>query len=108
MDRPITGLVRLAAVVGTLALSLLGPCAMLAADPSTRLRLEVRASDTTARVVALLPWGARVPLQRTADRRRFLALAPLPSAWRRARSAVTYILTDRAHNRTSITVDMRK
>lgn len=75
------------------------------------LRLELEASSDTTRVSALLPWGEQMELKpSTLHARRFFALAPIPrhmsthaadaKAW-----SVTYILTDGAHNRTTIIVD---
>ena len=60
----------------------------------------------TARVKALLPWGEEVGLLPAGSPHRFFALVPLSPARRAAASVVTYILTDHAHNRTAITVNM--
>lgn len=69
------------------------------------LRLELDASEDTARVVALLPWGEPVPLGPSPDRPgRFFALVPVPAGREGQAPAVTFVLTDRAHNRTAITV----
>ncbi len=74
------------------------------------LRLELETGDQSARVVALLPWGERVELKPSAqNKNRFFALSTPPAAWTKSEkvaSAVTYIITDKAHNRTTITVDM--
>lgn len=70
------------------------------------LRLELDASEDTARVKALLPWGETVNLTPSEQPHRFFALVPLPPAYQKG--PITYILTDRAHNRTVITVDMEK
>lgn len=71
------------------------------------LRLEVEADADTARVTALLPWGEQTPLKPSAERNHFFALVPIPLAQRGTSAAVTYIVTDKAHNRTVITVDMK-
>lgn len=82
------------------------------------LRLELEASPDTARVKALLPWGEEISLQPGSRPHTFFALIPLPSnlssqkqsgqQLSAPKGAVTYILTDKAHNRTVITVDMEK
>jgi hypothetical protein len=80
--------------------------AQLAADGGSVLRLQLDASEDTARVKAVLPWGEVVELRPAAQPHRFFALVPLPATARNRLAAVTYILTDRAHNRTSLRVDM--
>ncbi len=78
----------------------------------TTLRLELDASSDTTRVAALLPWGDKADLKpSTAREHRFFALIPIPRDWiakRGAAAVVTYILTDRAHNRTTVTIDLSK
>ncbi len=80
--------------------------AIVSAHPA--LRLELEASADTARVKALLPWGEQVNLQPGAQPHHFFALVPLPSHLMAAKGAVTYILTDSAHNRTTFTIDMEQ
>ena len=87
--------------------------------PAT-VRLEIEVSDQAARVVALLPWGERVELKPSAENKnRFFALATPPDSWtnntkssdeaaKNAAPPVTYIITDKAHNRTTISVDLAK
>jgi hypothetical protein len=70
------------------------------------LRLQLSASEDTARVKALLPWGEIVEMQPSAHPHRFFALVPISRAAQNARPAVQFILTDKAHNRTTIWVDM--
>lgn len=77
--------------------------ATMVAQPAPVLRLELQASADTARVTAVLPWGERRELS-TAGDGRFFALAPLPAEQTATPLAVTYILTDKAHNRTTLTV----
>ena len=82
------------------------------------LRLELEASPDTARVKALLPWGEEIALQPGTRPHTFFALVPLPSNSSNQKQsdqppsaqkgAVTYILTDKAHNRTIIMVDKEK
>lgn len=68
--------------------------------------LQVQGDNDTARVAALLPSGAKVELKPSAqDSRRFVAIVDAPQS-DGATPVVTYILTDRAHNRTQITVDL--
>jgi hypothetical protein len=75
-----------------------------AAEPA--LRLELEASEDTARVTALLPWGEQVALRPSSRPRLFFGMVPVPPALRGQAGRVTFVLTDRAHNRTSMTVDM--
>jgi hypothetical protein len=74
------------------------------AEPT--LRLELEASEDTARVAVLLPWGEQMALRSASRPRHFFALVPVPLAHRGQAGRVTFVLTDRAHNRTSVTVDM--
>ncbi|MFN3653493.1 MAG: VIT domain-containing protein [Armatimonadota bacterium] len=77
------------------------------ATPEPVLRLELDASPDTARVTALLPWGEQLRLRATAKAPgRFFALAAVPESHRGSPTAVTFVLTDRAHNRTQLTVDL--
>ena len=68
------------------------------------LRLEIEATEDTARVTALLPWGSRVALEPSSQPRRFFALTPVPPAYQGTPVSVTFVLLDRAHNRTTVTV----
>lgn len=77
------------------------------------LRLELDADEDTARVLALLPGGQKVELSpSTQMKNRFFALAPLTNEGQQALElkslSVVFILTDRAHNRTMVTVDMSR
>jgi hypothetical protein len=72
------------------------------------LRLEIDGSEDTARVKALLPWGEAIELKPSSVAHRFFALAPIPPGHPSRKGAVTYILTDRAHNRTTVTVDLEQ
>ena len=73
--------------------------------PEPTLRLEVEASDDTARAAALLPWGERIEMEPSAQPHRYFALVPVPPQHRGAMLTVTFVLTDKAHNRTVLTVD---
>jgi hypothetical protein len=75
-----------------------------AAEPT--LRLEVDASEDTARVAALLPWGERVELKPSTQPHRFFTLVPVPPAQPGTAFAVTFMLTDQAHNRTTVQVEV--
>jgi hypothetical protein len=67
------------------------------------VRLEVRASPDTARVTALLPWGAEVSLSPSPRAPgRFFGLAPVPPGFTGRGVAVRYILMDRAPNRAEV------
>ena len=81
-----------------------GLAAMVGAG-QPKLRLELEGSDDLRRVAALLPWGERVEMRSTGGQ-RFFALVDVPVGRRGEAVAVTYILTDRAHNRTTLTVDL--
>ncbi|HVF10958.1 MAG TPA: VIT domain-containing protein [Abditibacteriaceae bacterium] len=71
------------------------------------LRLELDASDDTTRVFALLPWQEKVELKpSTVHAHRFFALTLVPPSHQGKAAVVTFLLTDKAHNRTSVTVDM--
>jgi hypothetical protein len=79
--------------------------AWMVSTPTRILRLEMDASPDTARIAALLPWGVEVPLGSCGSPGRFFALIPIP-AGREAPATVTFALTDKAHNRTAVTVDV--
>ncbi|MBV9864519.1 MAG: hypothetical protein JO316_04165 [Abitibacteriaceae bacterium] len=71
------------------------------------LRLELEGSDDTTRVFALLPAGEKVDLEPSAtNAHHFSALVPLPVSAPGSADKVTFVLTDKAHNRTTMTVDM--
>jgi Ca-activated chloride channel family protein len=79
-------------------------CAKLTGGKSWSLWLD--ASEDTARVEALWPDGRRVELQRDATHpERFLAQLPLGKSGMKG-GRVTFLVTDHAHNRTSVTVDL--
>ena len=73
-----------------------------------KLRLDLVADADTTRVGALLPWSQKVELTAsTQNSNRFFALADVPAEWRGKAAQITYVLTDKAHNRTTISVDMK-
>ncbi len=75
----------------------------------TMLRLELDADADTSRATALLPWGDRVEMAPSTElENRFSARRSVPVAYRGKDVLVTFILTDRAHNRTILTVDMSR
>lgn len=67
--------------------------------------LQIDASPDTARVIALMPWGERVTLRKSGAAGKFLARTNVPAEYQGQAYATTFVLTDGAHNRTSITVD---
>ena len=74
-----------------------------------KLRLEVTADSDTTRVSALLPWHQKEELTASTQiANRFFALADIPADWRGKAVQITYVLTDKAHNRTTISVDMEQ
>ena len=90
-----------------------GAAQIVGANTARTLRLELQAASDTTRVSALLPWGEKIDLAPSKNRAKtFFALVPLPASLIKTASfkdiRVTYILTDGAHNRTSITVDNAK
>jgi hypothetical protein len=74
-------------------------------DQGAHAHLEITASDNTARVKAILPWNTVVELQQ-AGANLFRADIPVPESFRSGSYAVTYVLTDQAHNRTVMQIDM--
>lgn len=78
---------------------------VISVNPSVRLELEGGAD--TARVKAILSWGEIVELQPAATPHHFFAIVPVPRDVKNAALAVTYVVTDQAHNRTTITVDLK-
>jgi Ca-activated chloride channel family protein len=73
-------------------------------DSQVHLKLQTGAEAN--RVVALLPWGTREELK--SQNGVFSKSINVPQAWRHRAAKVTFIVTDRAHNRTVITVDLEK
>jgi hypothetical protein len=80
--------------------------AILITDGTPTLRLELDAGEDAARVKAILPDGTMVELQPSSEPHRFFALAPINGTVQDGSKLIQFIVTDRAHNRTSITVDM--
>lgn len=69
------------------------------------IRLDVAASEDTARVTALMPWGERVEMRSSQTADRFYAIVVVPDAYKGAAVKVQCILTDKAHNRATISVE---
>jgi len=69
------------------------------------LRLELEADPDTARVAVILPWQKRVEMKPSDTPNKFFTTVPVPKDYADNSFAVTFILTDNAHNRTSVTVD---
>lgn len=87
----------------------IGATSKSADDSSLNLSLET--GNDSDRVEALLPWGERVELRAGAAeaneiKRRFSTVVPVPNTYQSDTSVVTFIVTDNAHNRTSLTVEM--
>jgi Ca-activated chloride channel family protein len=80
----------------------------LALRDTSHIQLDIDTTADTARVSAILPWGARVELRPTSARGdHYTGMAEIPEDWRQSKwHTVTYVLTDRAHNRTTVTVDV--
>lgn len=75
----------------------------------SQVQLTLEADPDTARVTALMPWGERVELTPSeADPHLFAGHTTLPADFAHSDAPVTYVVTDRAHNRTQITVDMSR
>ena len=73
---------------------------------AVKWRLEVKGDSDTARVFALLPWGEKIELSpSTIKANTFFALVDVPAGVS-ANGQVSYLLTDSAHNRSAIAVDV--
>ncbi len=75
----------------------------IAAAPGEAVALAVQGSGIV-RAVAVLPWGARVPL--VAADAAWSARLTVPKDYPAGLHAITVVLLDGAHNRTQITVDL--
>lgn len=84
-----------------------GQGAITALGDDAQLQLALETDADTVRVAAILPWGAKTSLKMTTPT-RFQTRVDVPEAWRQRKGAVTYILTDAAHNRTTISVDLSR
>ncbi|MCX6344871.1 MAG: VIT domain-containing protein [Armatimonadetes bacterium] len=78
------------------------------ASDAAQAKLQIDASADTARVVALLPWGARIELKNGEKSGSYIGLAAVPVEYQGKTYSTTFVLTDSAHNRTSITMDSSK
>lgn len=93
-----------------------GAGAQFALDAQGRLKLQIEGSEDTERVAAVMPWGEKLSLDAdgvapSGAGSLFSAWAEVPEAYRSGTSKatqVTFILTDRAHNRTGVTLDLAK
>ena len=77
------------------------------------LRLEFQGDKDTARVEAILPWNEKIALAPSMQTEYgYFALSTLPPEYSQANNQnvtrVQFIVTDRAHNRTSVMVDMSR
>jgi hypothetical protein len=77
-----------------------------AATSAAQLNLEVGVDDDVARVEAILPWGERVALKTAPEGNRFSATIAIPDNGNAAKPVVSFVLTDRAHNRTVVTTEI--
>lgn len=102
--------VDLTAPRGQGRVDLVRPDALQSTLTPSKLRLELDGSEDTTRIFALMPWNQKIELKpSTLAKHRFFALVEVPEKYRQGlNGAVTYILTDKAHNRTQITVDVSK
>lgn len=92
---------------GTATAHLANPADQAATPGSAeKLRLEIAGDADCARAMAILPWGTKIQLAPSSQRTHgFFALADVPGEWRGKALKITYVLTDRAHNRTTLCVD---
>lgn len=68
------------------------------------LRLEIKPNEEVARVVALLPWGERVELNKSVSENGvYKTSVQVPAS--AALGTIEFVLTDNAHNRGSIFVE---
>ena len=72
-------------------------------DSSSNWRIAIEADEQVERAIAVLPWGEKVALER--QNGNWFAGVEVPTNWRGRAASVTVFLTDRAHNRTQITLD---
>jgi hypothetical protein len=81
-----------------------GSARIVSAEGRRVLRLEVEASEDTARITALIRGAAPVEMKPSPGAPgRFFALVPLPEG--ASPGPVTFVLIDRAHNRSEVTMD---
>jgi hypothetical protein len=66
--------------------------------------LSLRSDDQTERVSAFTPWNARVELKRN-ENDLFVGEAPVPADWLEDAGVTRFVVTDKAHNRTEISLD---
>jgi len=66
--------------------------------------LSLRSDDQTERVSAFTPWNARVELNRN-ENDLFVGDAPVPATWTQDAGVTRFVVTDKAHNRTEISLD---
>ena len=83
-----------------------GAATVVPSHNGATVRLELKGDAGTGRVAAILPGGEKIELKPSAaDATRYFALANLPQ--NAPSQTVTFILTDRAHNRTVMTVNLK-
>ena len=68
------------------------------------INLRLETDDQTDRVSAFTPWNERIELRRDIDG-IFVAQAAVPVQWQGKAAQIRFVVTDKAHNRTEITVD---
>ena len=66
--------------------------------------LSLRSDDQTERVSAFTPWNVRVELNRN-ENDLFVGDAPVPTTWTQDAGVTRFVVTDKAHNRTEISLD---
>ncbi|BCM94002.1 hypothetical protein IAD21_05897 [Abditibacteriota bacterium] len=67
--------------------------------------LSLESDEHTDRVSAFLPWNERIELRRN-ENAVFVADATVPAAFGDAKAQVRFLLTDGAHNKTEVMVDL--
>ncbi len=69
--------------------------------------LQLQSDEQTDRVSAFLPWNERVELKRD-ENANFVADVAVPAAFQNTQTLVRFVLTDGAHNKTEVRVDLNR
>ncbi len=70
-----------------------------------RVQLQLAAGADVQRVTAITPWNQRVELKRGTLASAWSGAVEVPQNWQGTAAQVRFVLTDAAHNRTTIEVD---
>ncbi len=70
-----------------------------------RAQLQLSAGADVSRVTAILPWNERIQLKRGSLTSAWSGTVEVPQDWQGKAASIRFVLTDAAHNRTTIEVD---